>query len=113
MIQDVSIFNEKEWEVLAEELSLSPRQYQIVQHLFHGKSDKQIAKEVGIALPTVRTHLGRLFAKFNIQDRNELILYVISHFRHGSSKKEPSASSTTSKLPNCAPNNNGDNSNSK
>lgn len=107
MIQDVNIFDEKEWEVLAEELSLSPRQNQIVQHLFHGKSDKQIAKEIGIALPTVRTHLGRLFTKFNIQDRNELILYVIGYFRHG--KKGESEQTTTPNLPNCTQNNDADN----
>ncbi|MFA5291592.1 MAG: helix-turn-helix transcriptional regulator [Phycisphaerae bacterium] len=85
--QDMQIFDEKEWEKLVEELSLPPRQSQIIQHLFQGKSDKQIAQDMGIALPTVRTHLGRLFEKFNTQDRSELILYIINYFRHGRETK--------------------------
>ena len=81
--EGICIFDKEEWRVLGAELSLSPRQHQIVQYLFLGKSDKQIARELDLALPTVRTHLGRLFAKLNVQDRHELILYIFHHFRHG------------------------------
>lgn len=82
LIQDVCIFDEKEWKVLVDELALSPRQGEIVHHLFAGRSDKQIAHEMNLALPTVRTHLGRLFAKLNVQDRHELILYIFRQFRY-------------------------------
>jgi DNA-binding CsgD family transcriptional regulator len=80
--EGLCIFDKEEWKVLEEELALSPRQSQIVRHLFLGRSDKQIAQTMELALPTVRTHLGRLFAKFNVQDRHELILYVFHHFRN-------------------------------
>ncbi|MDD5133987.1 MAG: LuxR C-terminal-related transcriptional regulator [Phycisphaerae bacterium] len=79
--EELCIFDRDEWEILIEELALSPRQSQIVRHLFLGQSDKQIAQAMELALPTVRTHLGRIFAKFNVQDRHELILYVFHHFR--------------------------------
>lgn len=78
------IFNKYEWEVIVEELSLSPQQGQIIHHLFTGKSDKQIAKEMDLAVPTVRTHLGRLFAKFSVQDRTSLIIHIFHHFRNTS-----------------------------
>lgn len=73
------IFKRDEWRHLAGELSLSPRQSDILYLLLTGKSDKQISREAGIALPTVRTHFGRLFQKFNVQDRSELILSVFYH----------------------------------
>lgn len=75
------IFSKEEWKILVNELSLPPRQSEIIQHLFSGQSDKQIAGKLGIAIPTVRTHLGRLFLKFNLQDRNQLVLYVLRRFR--------------------------------
>lgn len=78
---DTEIFSESEWSILFDELSLSPRQREVTQYLFSGLSDKQIAKELEIAIPTVRTHLTRLFSRFDVQDRNELILHVVRHFR--------------------------------
>lgn len=76
------IFNKDEWVTLADELALSPRQSEIVYLLLCGKSDKQISKQVGIALPTVRTHFARLFQKFSVGDRSGLILYVFHYFRY-------------------------------
>jgi len=80
---DTKIFSESEWSILLDELSLSPRQREVTQHLFSGLSDKQIARELKIAIPTVRTHLTRLFSRFDVHDRNELILHVVCHFRKG------------------------------
>ncbi len=77
------IFSHREWGKLIGDLTLSPRQAEIVRHLFHGLGDKQIAQELSVALPTVRTHLNRLFSKFDVHDRSELILYVFWQFRHG------------------------------
>jgi DNA-binding NarL/FixJ family response regulator len=79
---DTEIFSKNEWDVLVNELSLSPRQAEVIQNLFSGFSDKQISRELKIAVPTVRTHLTRLFSRFDLQDRNELILHVIRHFRN-------------------------------
>jgi DNA-binding CsgD family transcriptional regulator len=75
------IFSENEWAQLIADLSLSPQQAKIVRHLFSSLSDKQIAAEMGIAAASVRTHLRRLFLKFGLQDRLELILYVFYVFR--------------------------------
>jgi DNA-binding NarL/FixJ family response regulator len=77
------LFSNEEWGVLFKELSLSSRQKEIMQLLFDGSADKQIANHLHIAVPTVRTHLERLFAKFHTQDRAELLVEVLRKFRAG------------------------------
>ena len=76
------VFSKREWLDLVNHLSLSPRQTEITKLLFHGCSDKQIARKLQISIPTVRTHLGRLFLKLDVQDRSELLVYVFQHFRN-------------------------------
>ena len=71
----------QEWSQLQHHLDLSPRQAEIVMQIMHGRSDKQIAHELDIALPTVRTHLGRLFQKYDLNDRVELVLHVFRALR--------------------------------
>ena len=82
LVSGTEIFSESEWMELVKELSLSPRQAQVVKCLFLGRSDKQIALDLQMAMPTVRTHLSRLFSKFDVQDRTELVLYVFHRFCH-------------------------------
>lgn len=74
------VFTDQQWEQLEKRLSLPPRQRQVVRHLFDGLSDKQIAEAIGVALPTVRSHLGRIYTKYNLQDRTELVLHVVREF---------------------------------
>jgi len=81
MYQKMKLFSKDEWRKLAVSLSLSPRQSQIGRHLCSGLSDKQIANMMQISIPTVRTHLSRLFVKFDAQDRNELVIIFFQHFR--------------------------------
>jgi len=77
------IFSEAELSQLVQELPLSPKQTDIVRCLFAGCSDKQIASRMHIHIPTVRTHITRLFRKFDVDDREGLILHIFSHFRKG------------------------------
>jgi len=78
---DLQVFSQTEWTELQRNLSLSRRQAQVVERLLCGRSDKQIAKELEVSVPTVRTHLGRLFMRFGVADRCELILHVFTRFR--------------------------------
>ena len=78
---DTELISEQEWTQLQNHLGLSPRQAQIVKEILHAKSDKQIARELDIALPTVRTHMGRLFRKFDLNDRTELVVHVFVSLR--------------------------------
>ena len=80
MPSEEPIFTEYQWELLEARLVLPPRQREVIRHLFDGMSDKQIAGALGISLSTVRSHLGRIYARFGLQDRTELVLHVIREF---------------------------------
>ncbi len=80
------LISTREWLQLIQSLELSPRQADIVKHLLRGRSDKQIAAALKISVATVRTHLGRLFQKFGINDRVELILYIFACLRQDATK---------------------------
>ena len=77
------MFPKHTWAEMANDMKFSPRQEQIVLCLLQGRSDSQIAVELGMSVATVRTHMGRLFAKCSRQDRVELILHVFEHFLVG------------------------------
>ncbi len=81
-----SFLSDQEWVQVRQTLGLSPRQAEIVRHLLLGESDKQIAKELRISIPTVRTHLRRLFQKFELNDRVELILHIFGHVRENDAR---------------------------
>jgi len=78
---DSEVFSEHEWVELVDRLALSPRQAQVIQRVLSGRSDKQIARDLQMAVPTVRTHLSRAFSRFGVQDRTELVLHVFRQFR--------------------------------
>jgi DNA-binding NarL/FixJ family response regulator len=84
LVSETGIFTESEWLEIVNELSLPPRQVEVIKYLFLAHSDKQIAMELKISVPTVRTHLSRLFSRFDVQDRTELVLYVVRYFRKNS-----------------------------
>lgn len=75
------IFTEEEWKAIAGQLRISRRQEQIARMLLHGYSDKQVAFELKIGLPTVRTHLARLYSKLSAQDRVEVVIRLFRAFR--------------------------------
>jgi len=81
LASDAGIFSDSEWLELVNELCLSTRQAEVVKCLFLGRSDKQVALELQISVPTVRTYLSRLFSRFDVKDRHELVLYVFRRFR--------------------------------
>lgn len=59
-------------------LDLPPQQTRIVVLLLQGKQDKEIASLMGLKVPTVRTHLGRLFARFRVSNRIGLAVAVMA-----------------------------------
>lgn len=69
------------WCRVAAEWRLSRQQIRIVELLLQGMRDKQIADELGLGVPTVRTYLARLFHRLQVADRVELILHVVAATR--------------------------------
>lgn len=67
-----------EWKQIVDQLRLSPQQARIVRRILQGMGDKQIAADLGIGIPTVRTHLTRLYVRLGVVDRVQLILHVFT-----------------------------------
>lgn len=53
---------------------LSPREREILKWVAAGKSNPDIATILGIGMPTVATHLKRIFAKLSVHDRVSAVL---------------------------------------
>lgn len=53
--------------------ALSPREYEICQAVLKGKSDKEIAGDLGISYWTVRSHVQQIFSKTGAINRRELM----------------------------------------
>jgi len=51
----------------------SPRQLEILRLAATGLSNKEIARQIGIAPGTVKAHLASLFALFKVRNRTELL----------------------------------------
>jgi DNA-binding NarL/FixJ family response regulator len=61
---------------LAEEVTrvqLTPRELASLRLMADGKSNKEIANELGISDRTVKTHLGHLFEKLGVTSRTEAV----------------------------------------
>jgi DNA-binding CsgD family transcriptional regulator len=53
---------------------LTRREWQVIDHLLEGKSNKMIASALNITSSTVEFHLKNIFSKFQVSSRTELIL---------------------------------------
>jgi DNA-binding CsgD family transcriptional regulator len=56
---------------------LTRRELQIASLIGDGKSDKEIALQLGISGYTVREHIRRVFAKLNVSRRTAIVSYVL------------------------------------
>lgn len=56
---------------------LTPRELEVVQLLAEGKSNKEVATSLGIAVKTAETHRARIMAKLGIRSIGELVRYAV------------------------------------
>lgn len=56
---------------------LSPREREVLQLLAYGKSNKEIAKVLGIGAQTVKTHVSHIFAKLGAADRTGAVALAL------------------------------------
>jgi DNA-binding NarL/FixJ family response regulator len=57
--------------------ALSPREREIVQLLAEGKSNKEVARALGITVKTAETHRGNIMRKMQFGSLSDLIRYAI------------------------------------
>lgn len=68
------LFTDCEWRRVSAALPLTPRQSHVLQAVFAGQSDRAIANDLAISLPTVRTHMRALFRAFGVSDRTNMVI---------------------------------------
>lgn len=60
-------------------VSLTEREHQVLQLLVRGKSNKEIAHQLGISAKTVSVHRGNLMTKLGVNNRIDLLRYATQH----------------------------------
>ncbi|WP_140626848.1 response regulator transcription factor [Methylibium rhizosphaerae] len=55
-------------------LDLSPRQLDVLRLLIEGKSNKLICRELDLSESTVKTHLGAIFRRLDVNSRTQAVL---------------------------------------
>jgi NarL family two-component system response regulator LiaR len=56
---------------------LTPREREVLALIGRGLSNKRIARELGVAEKTVKTHVGHVLAKLGVTDRTQAALYAV------------------------------------
>lgn len=59
------------------ESELTEREREVLHHLAHGRTNKQIAEELVIGDETVKTHVGNILSKLHLAHRNQAIIYAL------------------------------------
>lgn len=59
-------------EVSSKTLRLTPREHDVSQLLIQGKTYKEMADELFVSLPTIKTHVSNIYAKAKVRNRLEL-----------------------------------------
>jgi DNA-binding CsgD family transcriptional regulator len=57
----------------ADLLQLTPRQAEVLGHVAEGRSNKEIAQELGTAENTIELHVSRIFRKAGVTSRSQLV----------------------------------------
>ena len=50
---------------------LTPREFDVLEQIVHGKSNKEIATELDVSEATVKTHINSLLGKLGVTDRTQ------------------------------------------
>jgi DNA-binding NarL/FixJ family response regulator len=58
----------------AHNVSLTKMEFNILELIWYGKSNKSIADELFISINTVKTHIQHIFGKFGVNNRSELLV---------------------------------------
>lgn len=61
---------------LKDESQLTEREIKILQLLADGCSNKQIAKELGISIRTVKFHTNNIYSKLDVDSRSQAIAWA-------------------------------------
>ncbi|BAM06101.1 response regulator transcription factor [Leptospirillum ferrooxidans] len=58
---------------------MSKHQSEIILEIMRGRTNKEIALKLGLALQTVKDHLYTIFQELKVRNRAELIIHVMGN----------------------------------
>ena len=61
-------------QAIINKIGLSKREFEVLELIARGLSNQEIADQLYIALPTVKTHVSNLFDKLQVQRRTQAVL---------------------------------------
>ena len=56
---------------------LSPRELEILRHVAHGRTNREIGARLHISEATVKTHLLKVYAKLGVDDRTAAVVAAL------------------------------------
>jgi DNA-binding NarL/FixJ family response regulator len=59
--------------------ALTSREREVLDHITRGRSNREIARALGVAEKTVKTHVSSVLSKLGVQDRTQAALYAVGH----------------------------------
>jgi NarL family two-component system response regulator LiaR len=68
-----------ETETASEQEELTPRELDVLRWISKGLSNKQIAQQLTVSTPTVRTHVSSMMRKLQLENRTQLAIYAREH----------------------------------
>lgn len=69
--------NRKEkYKDIFEKYKISKRESEIIELLLEGKNSNEIKDQLFLSYHTVKNHISHIYAKLNIKNRQELILFL-------------------------------------
>ena len=62
--------------ILNEEKCLTKRELQVYEHMISGMTDKSIAKELAVTVPTIKFHLRNIYRKKDVSGRRGILKII-------------------------------------
>jgi len=59
--------------------SITPRELAIIRLIGEGRSNQEIASQLGLSVGTVKNHVSQIMDKLELRDRTQLAIYAIRH----------------------------------
>lgn len=59
--------------------TLTPREREVLRHITAGRSNREIARALGVSEKTVKAHVSAILAKLGVQDRTQAAVLAVRH----------------------------------
>jgi DNA-binding NarL/FixJ family response regulator len=59
--------------------TLTPREHEVLDQIAAGRSNREIARALGVAEKTVKAHVSSVLAKLGVQDRTQAAVLAVRH----------------------------------